>query len=114
MRLVFFLLFAQTWRCSTKCFTCVSAVSFVGFIHAIKNPVTAVRVGPAAPFITFKGEVAAVVVRWRYRIILDAVSLIVLKLHSVRTSTNTGKGRCWEAEVTAETVGHHVTPAGEG
>ena len=60
------------------CFcTCVSAVGLVSLIYTIKNPITAVRVGPTASFITLKGVVTTVV-GWRNRVVLNAVPLIGL------------------------------------
>lgn len=91
--------------------TCVSAVGFISLIYAVDDSITAEGVGPAASFITLECVVATVV-RWRDRIVLDAVPLIGLKFHAVRTATHSTEGGSRETEVAALPVGQHITPAG--
>lgn len=92
----------------------MSAVGLICLVYTINDPITAVRVGPAAPFITLKGIVTTVSVRWGDRLIFDAVPLIGLKLHAIRATTFPAEERSWETEVAAEPIGHCVTAAGEG
>ena len=94
-------------------FTCIGAVGLIRLINTINNSVTAVGVGPAASFITLKGEVSTVVIRWGDRIVFDAVPLIGLKFHAIWTATHSTVGGGRETEVAAETVGHHIAAAGD-
>lgn len=86
-------------------FTCISAVGLISLIDTINNSITAEGVGPTAPFVTLKGVVTTVVVRWGNRIVLDAFPLIGLKFHAVRTATHSTVGGSRETEVAAEPVG---------
>lgn len=86
--------------------TCICAVGLISLIHAINNPITAEGVGPAPSFVTLKGVVAADVVRWDDRIVLDAVPLIGLKFHAVRAATYSTVGGSRETEVAAAPVWH--------
>lgn len=94
-------------------FTCISAVGLITLIYAISNSITTVGVGPAASFITLKGVITTDVFRRGDRIVLDAVPLIGLKFHAVRTATHSTVGGSRETEVAAEPVGHHIAAAGE-
>lgn len=91
----------------------MSAVGLIRLIYTVNDSITAVRVGPAAPFITLKGIVTTVSIRWGNRIILDAVPLIGLKLHTIRTTAYPTEIGSWETEVAAEPIGHRVTAAGD-
>lgn len=91
----------------------MSAVGLIRLIYTVNDSITAVRVGPAAPLITLKGIVTTVCIRWGNRIVLDAVPLIGLKLHTIRTTTYPAVKGSWETEVAAEPIGHGITPAGE-
>ena len=65
-------------------------------------------------FITLKGVVTTAVIRGDDRIVVDTVSLIGLKFHTIRTATHSAEGGSREAEVAAAPIGHHFTAAGEG
>ncbi|KAA8581571.1 hypothetical protein FQN60_003152, partial [Etheostoma spectabile] len=88
-----------------------ACIRLISLIYAINNSITAVGVGPATSFVTLKGVVATVVVRWRNRIVLDAVPLIGLKFHAVWTATHSTVGGSRETEVAASPVGHHIAAA---
>lgn len=94
-------------------FTCISAVGLISLIYAISIPITAVGVGPTASFITLKGVVTTIVVRWGNRIVLDAIPLISLKFHAIWTPTHATEGGSWETEMAAAPVEYHIAPAGE-
>lgn len=64
-------------------------------------------------FITCKGLVATAGVRWGNRIILDAVPLIDLEFHTVRTAAYSTVGGSWETEVAAAPVGQYIALAGD-
>lgn len=93
--------------------TCVSAVGLVRLIDAVRVAVTAEGVGPTAPFVALEGVAATVVVGRGDGVVRDTVPLIGLELHAVRAPAHSIEGRGREAEVTAEPVGHRVTPAGQ-
>lgn len=85
--------------------TCVSAVVLVSLVHAVKDPIAAERVGFAASFVTLKAKLTTVVVRRGNGVVLDAVPLIGLKFHAVRTATDAIEARSWETEVAATAIG---------
>lgn len=93
--------------------TCISTVGFITLIHTINDAIAAVGVRSTVSFITLKGIVTTVVIRWWNRIILDAVPLISLQFHAKRTATYTIKRRSWETEVAALPIGRLGATAGQ-
>lgn len=82
-------------------------------IHAVVEAVAAVGVRYTVPFIAFKGVSSAI---WKRndRVILDAVPLIVLKLHAIWTATHSTRSWGGEAKVAALSIGPPVAVAGNG
>lgn len=95
-----------------KSFTCVSAIGLIGLVHTINDAVAAVGVGSTASFVTLK-SVSGTVWKWRNRVILDTVPLVVLKFHAVRAATHSVGGWGREAEMAAVSVGDLVARAAE-
>lgn len=92
-------------------FTWICTVGLISLVYAVYNSITAEGVRSTTSFITLKGIVSTEVVRRDNGIILDAVSLIGLQFHAVRTATHSTERRSRKAKVAAAPVGHRVTLA---
>lgn len=92
-------------------FTWICTVGLISLVYAVYNSITAEGVRSTTSFITLKGIVSTEVVRGDNGIILDAVSLIGLQFHAVRTATHSTERRSRKAKVAAAPVGHRVTLA---
>jgi hypothetical protein len=93
--------------------TCVSAVGLIRLVHAVFNPVAAVRVGHAAAPVAGEGVVSTAGVYRGFRVVLHTVPLVLLELHAVGAATHAARGGRGEAEVAAAAIWHHVAPAVE-
>jgi len=89
----------------------MGAVGLIRLVHTIGKSIAAVRVGPAAAFVTLERVHAANVVGRSDRVILDAVPVVGLQLHAVGTAAHPVIARHREAEVAAVAVGIPVARA---